>query len=41
MEKIRPMIEIAPLEQAADTYARMREGKARFSMVLVTKDGAA
>jgi hypothetical protein len=35
------MIEIGPLEQSADTYARMRQGKARFSMVLVTKDGGA
>ncbi len=41
LENIRPMIETAPLEQAADGYARMMEGKARFRMVLVTKDGAA
>ena len=41
LEKIRPMIETAPLEQAADAYARMMQGKARFRMVLVTKDGAA
>jgi propanol-preferring alcohol dehydrogenase len=34
------MIETAPLEQAADAYARMMQGKARFRMVLVTKDGA-
>src|SRR6266478_8681452 len=40
-ENIRPMIETAPLEQAADAYARMMQGKARFRMVLVTKDGAA
>src|SRR6266481_551233 len=39
LENIRPMIETAPLEQAADAYARMMEGKARFRMVLVTKDG--
>jgi alcohol dehydrogenase, propanol-preferring len=39
-ENIRPMIETAPLEQAADAYARMMQGKARFRMVLVTKDGA-
>jgi len=38
---IRPMIEIVPLEQAAEAYARMMEGKARFRMVLVTKDGVA
>jgi propanol-preferring alcohol dehydrogenase len=41
LENIRPMIETAPLEQAADAYARMMEGKARFRMVLVTKNGAA
>ena len=39
LENIRPMIETVPLEQAADAYARMMEGKARFRMVLVTKDG--
>jgi D-arabinose 1-dehydrogenase-like Zn-dependent alcohol dehydrogenase len=33
---IRPMIETVPLEQAADAYARMMQGKARFRMVLVT-----
>ena len=32
------MIETAPLEQAADAYARMMQGKARFRMVLVTKN---
>jgi D-arabinose 1-dehydrogenase-like Zn-dependent alcohol dehydrogenase len=37
LENIRPMIETAPLEQAAAAYARMMEGKARFRMVLVTK----
>jgi propanol-preferring alcohol dehydrogenase len=36
MENIRPMIETVPLEQAADAYARMMQGKARFRMVLVT-----
>jgi alcohol dehydrogenase, propanol-preferring len=41
LESIRPMIETAPLERAADAYARMMEGKARFRMVLVTRDGAA
>jgi propanol-preferring alcohol dehydrogenase len=41
LENIRPMIETAPLEQAADAYARMLQGKARFRMVLVTKDGVA
>ena len=33
------MIETVPLEQAAEAYARMMEGKARFRIVLVTKDG--
>jgi propanol-preferring alcohol dehydrogenase len=41
LENIHPMIETAPLERAADAYARMMEGKARFRMVLVTRDGAA
>src|ERR1700731_4699235 len=34
LENIRPMIEIAPLEQAADGYARRMQAKARFRMVL-------
>jgi propanol-preferring alcohol dehydrogenase len=37
-ENIRPMIETAPLKQAADAYARMMQGKARFRMVLVTEN---
>jgi alcohol dehydrogenase, propanol-preferring len=41
LENIRPMIETAPLERAADAYTRMMQGKARFRMVLVTKDGVA
>jgi D-arabinose 1-dehydrogenase-like Zn-dependent alcohol dehydrogenase len=41
LENIRPMIETLPLEQAAGAYARMMQGKARFRMVLVTKDGIA
>jgi D-arabinose 1-dehydrogenase-like Zn-dependent alcohol dehydrogenase len=41
LETIRPMIETAPLEEAADAYARMMEGKARFRMVLVTKNASA
>src|SRR6266404_3491390 len=41
LENIRPMVETVPLEQAADAYAGMMEGKARFRMVLVTKEGAA
>jgi propanol-preferring alcohol dehydrogenase len=39
LQNIRPMIETVPLDQAADAYARMMQGKARFRMVLVTKDG--
>jgi alcohol dehydrogenase, propanol-preferring len=39
LENIRPMIETFPLEQAADAYARMMQGKARFRVVLVTKAG--
>ena len=38
LENIRPMIETAPLEQAAEAYGRMMQGKARFRMVLVTKN---
>jgi alcohol dehydrogenase, propanol-preferring len=41
LENIRPIIETLPLEQAADAYARMIQGKARLRMVLVTKDGVA
>src|SRR5713101_3611144 len=41
LESIRPMIETVQLEQAADAYARMMQGKARFRMVLITKNGAA
>jgi D-arabinose 1-dehydrogenase-like Zn-dependent alcohol dehydrogenase len=40
MVNIRPMIETAPLERAADAYARMMQGQARFRMVLVTKPTA-
>jgi propanol-preferring alcohol dehydrogenase len=36
---VSAMIETVPLEQAAEAYARMMEGEARFRMVLVTKDG--
>jgi D-arabinose 1-dehydrogenase-like Zn-dependent alcohol dehydrogenase len=35
LENIRPMIETFPLDQAADAYARMLQGKARFRVVLV------
>ena len=34
LEGIRPMIETVPLKQAAEAYARMMQGKARFRMVL-------
>lgn len=33
---VRPMVETVPLEQAADAYARMMSGAARFRMVLTT-----
>ena len=36
LQDIRPMIETLPLDRAAEAYARMMEGKARFRMVLVT-----
>ena len=36
LENIRPMIETFPLEHAAEAFARMMEGKARFRMVLTT-----
>jgi D-arabinose 1-dehydrogenase-like Zn-dependent alcohol dehydrogenase len=39
LENIRPMIETVPLEKAADAYARMMQGRARFRMVLVTSYG--
>jgi len=35
LTKVRPMVETAPLDHAADAYARMMEGGARFRMVLV------
>ena len=36
LENIRPMIETVPLENAADAYARMMRGEARFRIVLLT-----
>jgi alcohol dehydrogenase, propanol-preferring len=36
---ISAMIETVPLDQAAEAYAKMMAGKARFRMVLVTKNG--
>src|SRR5260370_29492170 len=35
LQDVRPMIETLPLEKAPEAYARMMDGKARFSMVLV------
>jgi D-arabinose 1-dehydrogenase-like Zn-dependent alcohol dehydrogenase len=35
LTSVRPMVETAPLERAAEAYARMMEGRARFRMVLV------
>jgi alcohol dehydrogenase, propanol-preferring len=40
LENVRPMIETVPLEGASEAYARMMQGRARFRIVLVTKDGA-
>lgn len=34
---VHPMVETFPLEQAADAYAHMLEGKARFRAVLMTR----
>jgi D-arabinose 1-dehydrogenase-like Zn-dependent alcohol dehydrogenase len=36
LENVRPMVETVPLEKAADAYARMMRGEARFRMVLTT-----
>jgi len=37
-EHIRPMIETRRLDQAAEAYARMMAGEARFRMVLTMND---
>jgi propanol-preferring alcohol dehydrogenase len=37
---VSAMIETVPLDQAAAAYAKMMAGKARFRMVMVTKNGA-
>jgi propanol-preferring alcohol dehydrogenase len=34
LSDVRPLIEVVPLEQAPEAYARMMSGKARFRMVL-------
>jgi len=39
LENTRPMVGTAPLERAADAYARMMQGQPRFRLVLVTKEG--
>ena len=36
LKNVRPMIETVPLVNAADAYARMMRGEARFRMVLTT-----
>ncbi len=36
LQGIRPKIETYPLEEAADGYARMMSGEARFRVVLTT-----
>ena len=41
LQDVRPMIETLQLEKAPEAYARMMDGKARFRMVLVTKNSAA
>ena len=38
LQDVRPMIETLPLEKAPEAFARMMDGKARFRMVLVTKN---
>jgi D-arabinose 1-dehydrogenase-like Zn-dependent alcohol dehydrogenase len=40
LQGVKPMIETYPLEKAADAYARMMCGKARFRVVLVLRRGA-
>ena len=36
LQNVRPMIETVPLERAAEAYARMMRGEARFRVVLTT-----
>jgi D-arabinose 1-dehydrogenase-like Zn-dependent alcohol dehydrogenase len=36
LNAVRPMVEVYPLEQAAQAYERMMSGKARFRVVLTT-----
>jgi D-arabinose 1-dehydrogenase-like Zn-dependent alcohol dehydrogenase len=39
LSKIRPLIEIFPLERATEAYERMMSGRARFRVVLTTDTG--
>ena len=41
MAGVRPMVEVLPLERAAEGYARMMGGEARFRVVLVPGGGGA
>jgi propanol-preferring alcohol dehydrogenase len=36
LQNVRPIIEMVPLERAAEAYARMMRGEARFRVVLTT-----
>jgi D-arabinose 1-dehydrogenase-like Zn-dependent alcohol dehydrogenase len=40
LENVEPMIEVMPLSKVREAYDRMMAAKARFRMVLVTKNGA-
>ena len=40
LSAVSPMVETAPLEEAAEAYARMMAGKPRFRIVLVIRSGA-
>ena len=38
LSNVRPMIEVFPLERAAEAYERMMSGEARFRVVLSTEE---
>ena len=38
LQGIKPMVEVLPLEKAADGYQRMLANQARFRVVLTTED---
>ena len=38
LQGIKPMVEVLPLEKAADGYQRMLANQARFRVVLTTKE---